>query len=249
MNKELFDKLKQAYSHLGLADDILQSHADVLAGMGFVTAENIDDVITKQKPFLEGLQRYNDSRVNDAVAKASEKALKDAEQKVKKEAEEAARKAREEAEKNLPESVKAILESIKADRAAEKEAAEAAKKLADEERKTYQESMQKKLDEMALTINGFREENEALKKAQAARQRQEAIIAKAKELGIPQWRIDEGFVIADEADEAAYTATLTSIAKNVKTNALPANVGRQFSESDTSKEEIDSIAESMVKNL
>ena len=250
MNEELLKKLKQAYSHLGLAENVLQMHANALVATGLVTAENIDSIVSAQKDFLEGLQKYNDTRVSDAVSKAKEKAQKEAEEKAKKEAEEAARRAREEAEKTLPESVKAALESIKAERKAEKEAAEAAQLKAEEDRKKREADAESKLAKMQELIDGFKKENEALKKEQVAKARRDAITAKAKELGIPQSRIDEGFVIADDDTEEQYTTYLSNIAKNIKAYSLPSHQGRGIpSDKEVTKEEVDKIAESMVKNL
>ena len=63
MNKELLAKLKQEYAHLGLAENILQAHADMLVATGLVTEENIATIVSQQKDYLEGLQKYNDTRV------------------------------------------------------------------------------------------------------------------------------------------------------------------------------------------
>ena len=103
---------------------------------------------------------------------------------------------------------------------------------------------------MRDTLNGFKKENDELKKAKAIQERKDAIINKAKELGIPQWRIEEGFVIADDATEEQYTATLAGVAKNIKALNLPGRVGGALpSEKEITKSEVDSIAESMVNNL
>ena len=249
MNDKLFLKLKQAYSHLGLAESILQAHADVLAGLGVVTDENIDGIIANQKGYLEGLQKYNDSRVSDAVRKAAEKALKDAEEKARNEAEEAARKAKEEAAKNLPESVKAMLESLKAERQAEKDAAEKARLAAEEARKTQEADFNKRLGDLQTTLDTFKKENEDMKKAESARQRKASIEAKAKELGIPQWRIDEGFALAEDADDNAINTHLTAVSQNIKTNQLPGRMAGVMSTGEASKEEVDSIAKSLVSQL
>lgn len=249
MNEELFKKLKQAYSHLGLADSILQAHADVLAGLGVVTDENVDQVVSNQKAYLEGLQKYNDSRVSDAVKKAGEKALKEAEEKARKEAEDAARKAKEEAEKQVPESVKAYLDSIKAEREAEKKQAEEAQKAAEAARKATEDAWNKKLGDMQSVLDTFKKENEDMKKAEALRQRKSLIETKAKELGIPQYRIDEGFVIADDADEAAIGNYLSTVAKNIKTATLPGRMSAVLAGQEAGKEEVDSIADSLVKQL
>ena len=299
MNEKLLKRLKQEYSHLGLAENVLQLHADALVSMGIVTDENIDDIVAKQKEFLEGLQKYNDTRVSDAVRKAGEKALKDAEEKAKKAAEEAAQKAREEAAakaaeearkakeiaekekseaaikaaeeaakkareeamKALPESVKAYVDSIKAENeaieakrlaAAEeaRKAAEEAKKATEAAQKEKEDAWTKTLNEMRDTINGFKKENEELKKAQAVKDRKDAIVNKAKELGIPQYRIDEGFVIADDATEEQYTTYLANIAKNIKAYNLPTKGGSALpSEQEVTKAEVDEIAKGMVDNL
>ena len=249
MNDKLFQKLKQSYSYIGLAESVLRAHADALAGLGLVNDENIDEVISKQKAYLEGLQKYNDSRVNDALAKAAEKSLKDAEDKAKKAAEEAARKAREEAEKSLPDSVKSFLDGLKADRQKEIQEAEAARVKAAEEQKAREAQWTESLKKMQDEIAGFRKENDDLKKAAAARQRQESIVNKAKELGIPQYRIDEGFVIADDATEEGITSTLTAIAQNIKAHTLPGSHAGKLTDDKVTKEEVDSIADAMVKNL
>ena len=249
MNEKLFLKLKQAYSHLGLADSILQAHADVLAGLGVVTDENADEIVSNQKTYLEGLQKYNDTRVSDAVRKAGEKALKEAEEKAKKEADEAARKAKEEAEKGIPESVKAYLDSIKAEREAENRQAEEAAKAAEEARKATEEAWNKKLGDMQNVLNTFKKENEDMKKAEALRQRKALIETKAKELGIPQYRIDEGFVIADDADEAAISNHLSTVAKNIKAATLPGRMSQVLAGQEAGKEEVDAIADSLVKTL
>lgn len=249
MNEKLFLKLKQAYSHLGLADNILQAHADVLAGLGVVTDENVDEIVSNQKTYLEGLQRYNDSRVSDAVRKAGEKALKEAEEKARKEREEAEKRAKEDAEKNVPESVKAFLESIRSEREAEKKHAEEAKQAAEEARKATEDAWNKKLCDMQSVLDTFKRENEDMKKAEALRQRKSMIETKAKELGIPQYRIDEGFALPDEADEAAITEHLSSVAKNIKAATLPGRMSSVLAGQEAAKEEVDSIADSLVKTL
>lgn len=56
------------------------------------------------------------------------------------------------------------------------------------------------------------------KESQAARL--SLILGKAKELGIPEWRINEGFTIADDADETAINTTLSGIKQNIVTAGL-----------------------------
>lgn len=49
--------------------------------------------------------------------------------------------------------------------------------------------------------NAIKAESDTLKAEKAKNDRANLISAKAKELGIPEWRMKEGFVIADDADE------------------------------------------------
>lgn len=249
MNDKLFSKLKQSYSYIGLADDVLKSHADLLAALGFVTEENIDDVVSKQKAFLEGLQKYNDSRVTTAVQKASEKALKDAEEKAKKEKEELEKKLKEDALKNIPEGVKELLDSLKREREADAEKAKAEKEAADRVQKEKEEAWQKTIDELKGQITDFKAEADKRAKEEALRVRKDFIISKAKELGIPQSRIDEGFVIADDATDEAINTYLSTVATNIKARSLPFNHPSAITNDAVKKEEVDAIAEGMVKQL
>jgi hypothetical protein len=57
-------------------------------------------------------------------------------------------------------------------------------------------------------------ELEAYKAKEAGEKREALIFAKAKELGIPQSRIDEGFAIAPDADDAKIGEYLAKVAKN-----------------------------------
>lgn len=249
MKDKIFQRLKQVYAHLGLANDILEAHSEALSLLGFVTDENLEDVIAKQKGYLESLQKANDKRVTDALAKAQkdadEKARKAKEEADKKAAEEAAKKAAEDAAKKaqeLPDSVKAILQSMQ-DEFAKKEADAA------EARKSSEAAWQKKMDEMAGIITGLRKENDDAKKAEAARQRTAMIEAKAKELGIPEFRIKEGFSIADDADEAAVGSYLSTVAENIKANLVPARGGFPLSGDKADPKEVGEIAKSLVENL
>lgn len=78
------------------------------------------------------------------------------------------------------------------------------------------------------------------KESQAARQ--SLILGKAKELGIPEWRINEGFTIADDADETAINTTLSGIKQNIVTAGLETSKGFPIDPNKTpSKEELDGI--------
>ena len=69
MKDKIFQLLKQEYKSLGLGDEVLQAHAEMLDKMGLVTDDNIETVVASQKSFLESLQKDNDRRVTDAKKK------------------------------------------------------------------------------------------------------------------------------------------------------------------------------------
>ena len=83
MKDKIFQLLKQEYKSLGLGDEVLQAHAEMLDNMGLVTDDNIETVVASQKSFLESLQKDNDRRVTDAKKKFEEaqKAKEEAERK------------------------------------------------------------------------------------------------------------------------------------------------------------------------
>lgn len=68
--------------------------------------------------------------------------------------------------------------------------------------------------------NAIKAESDTLKVEKAKSERANLITAKAKELGIPEWRMREGFVIADDADEKAIGDYLASVQKNLVTAGL-----------------------------
>ena len=231
MKEKIFQKLKQGYSHLGLGDEVLQAHAESLAALGFVTDENIDNVVNAQKTFLEGLQKNYDKRVTSATAKAKEDIKKELEDAAKAAAEEKARKEKEERERR--EKEKEMPDWYKA----EKEASDKTIKELLESVKTMKEG-----------YDAMKSENDKLKAERTAAERKNSIISKAKELGIPQYRIDEGFAIADDADESKITEYLTKVATNTKSQALPGNKGTfPLSDGAPSKESVEAIAKAMVK--
>ena len=55
---------------------------------------------------------------------------------------------------------------------------------------------------------------------EAAQARESTILRIAKELDIPQFRIDEGFSIASDADENAIKAHLSKVKQNIVTASL-----------------------------
>lgn len=69
------------------------------------------------------------------------------------------------------------------------------------------------------------------------------IQAKASELGIPKWRVDEGFNIEQDADDAAITDRLTAIKQNLITAGLTGerNIISKLDPAKMSKEELDKM--------
>lgn len=84
MKTKIFNALKQAYSNLGLGDEVLQEQAGALAATGLITDENLATVVQGQKTFLSKIQADLDkartSRTN-AEREAKEKADKEAAEK------------------------------------------------------------------------------------------------------------------------------------------------------------------------
>lgn len=226
MKDKIFQKLKQEYSHLGLGKEVLQAQADALAATGIVTDENIDIIVSSQKSFLESIQKANDQRATDAQRKAKEDALKEYEalkEREKKAAEDEAK--RRELEKQMPDWY------VKEKQASD----DMLKKLAESNELLRQglEAMQK--------------ENTAFKAEKAAAERKNLILSKAKELGIPEYRIKEGFSIAEDADESTITTYLTEVSNNIKAFSLPSNKEAfPMSGPELKKEDLDSVAKSLV---
>ena len=225
MKEKIFQKLKQEYSHLGLGKEVLQAHAEALAATGLVTEDNIDTIVSSQASFLESIQKANDQRVTDAQKKAKEDARKEFEASAEAAMEEAKRRAAEEAlrkeqEKEMPDWYK-------------------------QEKAAFAKNNEL-LAELAKSFETIKAENEAFKREKATTERKNLILTKAKELGVPEYRINEGFAIADNADEATITEYLTTVANNIKANSLPTNREAFPMASNLKKEDIDSIAKGLV---
>ena len=113
------------------------------------------------------------------------------------------------------------------------------------------DDLDKKLDEKLATlleakVAPLQAKLDSYEAKEAASVRSNLITSKAKELGIPEWRINEGFVIPADADEAIIESTLTSIKANMTTAGLPS--GNRFpliSDEKVSKEEADKIVANM----
>lgn len=211
MVEKIFQKLKQAYSSLGLGDALLMSHASSLGALGFVTDENIDSVVSSQKAFLEDLQKANDKRVNDAMAKSKQEA-------------ETARLALEKKIKELEDKG-----GVKADEDNE---------------------LLKKINELAQRLDTLNGENEKMKAEQAKRERQQFIVKKAQELGIPEWRTNEGFNVGESASESDITTYLSSVANNIRENMTSGDklaVPKLDEKGNIPEEAIKSMAANLVR--
>lgn len=277
MKDKIFQLLKQEYKSLGLGDEVLQAHAEMLDKMGLVTDDNIETVVASQKSFLESLQKDNDRRVTDAKKKFEEaqKAKEEAERKA---AEEEAKKAAEEAEKKrleelakrneMPDYLKKYFEEQAAEKKASDEARtkerEEFKKLVEtltqkntDQAKTYNEQMEaqsKTIKELQETIQKQAEEakakEEAAEKAKAKADHDAKILSKAKELGIPESRINEGFTLSDDATDEAIETYLSKVANNYKALQQPQFGGSyRANEGEPTKEDVDNVAASLVQSL
>ena len=106
---------------------------------------------------------------------------------------------------------------------------------------------------LADQVQALVKENAEYKAAQAAENRRNFILNKAKELQIPEWRINEGFTIPADADEAAITTMLTTVSNNIRANMLPQD-GVSVPDlgggnSEAFKGQIDKIADALVQNI
>lgn len=248
MKAKIFEKLKQEYSSLGLGDEYLMSKADSLAATGLVTDDNIDAVVACQRKELEGLQKANDKRVTDALEKERKKHEEETRKK-EQEAEEARRKAEEEAAaKKKGEHTDPVTNpDVEALRKQVEELTAAGKKR-DEEYAANLKTLTESRDSLGKQVKELVDKNAASEAAAAKAARNAMIMAKAKELGVPQWRIDEGFTIAEDASEEVITETLTKVANNINTNILPGSRGGfPLAGNEPTKEDLASIAASLVK--
>lgn len=248
MKAKIFAKLKQEYSSLGLGDEYLMSKADSLAATGLVTDDNIDAVVACQRKELEGLQKANDKRVTDALEKERKKHEEETRKK-EQEAEEARRKAEEEAAaKKKGEHTDPVTNpDVEALRKQVEELTAAGKKR-DEEYAANLKTLTESRDSLGKQVKELVDKNAASEAVAAKAARNAMIMAKAKELGVPQWRIDEGFTIAEDASEEVITETLTKVANNINTNILPGSRGGfPLAGNEPTKEDLASIAASLVK--
>lgn len=241
MVEKIFNALKQEFSYLGLGDSVLRPYAESLGACGFVTDDNLNDVVSKQKSSLEAIQKANDKRAADAMKTAEEKA-------------EAKRKAAEEAEAKKAEEAARKAEEEKAKKAAEEKAVEN-KEDTPEWFKAYQTAQEEKFKEaleknkaLEDSLKSLQDENAKFKTEQDAAKRNSFIASEAKRLGVPEWRSKEGFSISTDMDEKAITEYLSQVANNVKANMLPEEkMGFPKFDGKATKEEIDKIADNLLK--
>jgi hypothetical protein len=110
-------------------------------------------------------------------------------------------------------------------------------------------------DDLDTRLKALREEFAPLKQKveayearEATEKRNASILAKAKEPGIPQYRIDEGFAIATDANDAAIGEYLATVAKNAVASQVESGKTGLFAPStplDQMKSEADAWANSL----
>lgn len=108
--------------------------------------------------------------------------------------------------------------------------------------------LQKMIEEaLAAKLSPIQEELNAYKAKDQQTARANMIASKAKELGIPEWRVREGFAITPEMDEAAINSYLASVKQNIVTAGLESsNASGVLS---TSEEKSKELAEEWAKGL
>lgn len=225
MEKTILAKLKTAYSPLGLGDSVLSALAASLASTGLVTEDNVEAVIAAQKSGLEAVQKSSDKRVSDALAKAKEEsdkkndsAQKELEQ-MRKQVEELTKKVKDTPKKDPEPSAPPAPSTPPAPESHEWFKAERDALVAEFEKRLAAASEGSK--SLSEAVAALKAENEAMKAAAAQKARTEFINSKAKELGIPEWRVSEGFNLAGDATDEAVTEHLTKVAENIRGNMLP----------------------------
>jgi uncharacterized membrane-anchored protein YjiN (DUF445 family) len=254
MKDKILAALKQEYAYLGLGENLLSAQAETLANLGFVTDENLTAVIKAQESGLKAIQQANDKRVADALAKVN--ANKDKEKEI----------LQKTAEEQQAELLKQLNE-LKA-----KSEQQTSANTFDEVkfRKAIEDEWSKKLETIVTTygnqmkefqtvntnlaeqVQALVKENTDFKAQQAEQNRKNFILNKAHELGIPDWRINEGFSFANDANEETITNALTTVSNNIRANVLPAesvNVPLPTNNGTPDKAFFDGIAGQLVQNI
>ena len=97
-------------------------------------------------------------------------------------------------------------------------------------------------------VKPFQEKLTGYETKEKLSQRQALIASKAKELGIPEWRQKEGFIISEDADETGITTYLTSVKKNLVTAGLEGKNEGAFSLA-TSEDQQKQMAKEWAQSL
>lgn len=201
----------------------------------------------------------------EAKRKAEEDAKKAAEEEAKRKAEEEEKRKQEEIRKNkeIPDWWKEMNAKAEEER---KQREEEAKKREEEynalfkkmneesaaRQKQYEEQFAKMTEAnktLSDSYEAMKKEAEDAKSAKAAAERKLFIENTANELGIPEWRQKEGFVIAPDATNEAIKEQLSVIANNVKTNILPGKPSSfPIAKGEATPEELKEIAKSIIHN-
>lgn len=169
MKDKIFQQLKQKYSNLGLAEDVLKSVAESLAATGVVNDENLDTVVAGQGVMLKSYQSSIDKVRTEGA------------------------------------NWKRELDELKGKGGGQQQ--QPGKDEEPEWFKKYRKEQEEKIS--ALTTA-----NEQAKAEKARAERNNLILNTAKKLKISQERIDEGFAIADDLDEAGIETYLAKVKKN-----------------------------------
>lgn len=242
MKDKIYNALKQAYSSLGLGDELLLQFAESLEKSGLVTDDNLTKVVEAQKSSFEAIQKMNDKRASDAASKARAKA-EEAFKKAKEDEAKEAEKVRTEADENTRTEVET---SALQNKKSESDIPEWFKAYQSAQEKKYSEALAKN-KELEDSILKIKDENGKFKAEQAAAKRSSFIASEAKRLGVPEWRFKEGFCISDDMDEKSITEYISKVANNIKANSIPEKTsGFPKFDGKATKEEVDKIAENLL---
>ena len=238
MKEKILNGLKAAYPSLSV--DMLNAQTQILLAAGYVTEDNLSAVIAAQKPFVEAIDK-REKQHSDVIEKnkkdnerllSLEQELNDIKSKAVSGV--AGEKGEKSKSNGTEPDFKAMIESMKTELQAE-----------------YQNNIAELLKSQkgnTEMLNSLKQENEAYKREKTIAERNGFIQSKAKELGIPKWRIEEGFVLPENAENEVIIKSLSAIANNVKTQLLPTS--EKYPLGNDSKEigvMIDSISKSLVK--
>lgn len=95
-------------------------------------------------------------------------------------------------------------------------------------------------------VKPLQEKIQTFENKEKANERQNLILSKVRELGIPQWRIQEGFAITDDMDEAKITEYLSTVKQNIQSAGLSTKGGLPID--DGKKANIEEV-KGIVNNL